>query len=407
MVIIVKRKWLLFFLIVFLTPLLTSCWSKKELTDLALVSALGIDKTKDGKYLLSFQILNPGTVAGSLQGGGGGTESPPVTVYKATGDNLTEASRRASGHVSRRLYYAHTNLVVIGEKMAREEGVEKLIDGLDRDPEFRTTATFVIANGSSAADLVETLTPVDKIPSDKINKTLEITEKRWGHNIKSSLKDVMVNLKSPGKGTLVSGFKLIGNVENSKQLTNLQQSAPKSTLRSDGIAVLKDGKLIDWLYGDKARGTVWVINKIHGTDFNIDWNGQKEAIAYQTVRQKTKISTHIKNGIPTLFVHSRVEGDISELDVPVELSNPTEVVKIQKALAKQIESDIDKAIQSGQRHGVDYFGFGSDMYRNHPQEWKKIGNRWNSEYFPKATVKVSVEAYVRRTGLRNKSFLSK
>lgn len=47
--------------------LLTSCWSKKELTDLAFVSAMGIDKTKDGRYELTFQIINPGNVAG-LQG---------------------------------------------------------------------------------------------------------------------------------------------------------------------------------------------------------------------------------------------------------------------------------------------------------------------------------------------------
>ncbi|MEB4859235.1 Ger(x)C family spore germination protein, partial [Priestia megaterium] len=107
-----KRKGAFLVLMMLVTVLLSSCWSKKELTDLAIVSAVGIDKTKDGKYHLTLQIINPGNVAGGMQEGGGGTQSPPVTIYSASGDNLVEASRRASGRISRRLYYAHTNLVV-------------------------------------------------------------------------------------------------------------------------------------------------------------------------------------------------------------------------------------------------------------------------------------------------------
>jgi len=94
-----KRKGVFLLLILTMTLFLTSCWSKKELTDLAIVSAMGIDKTKDGRYHITLQIINPGNVAG-IQGGGG-TQSPPITIYSASGDNIVEASRRASGRISR------------------------------------------------------------------------------------------------------------------------------------------------------------------------------------------------------------------------------------------------------------------------------------------------------------------
>ncbi|MED3810508.1 Ger(x)C family spore germination protein, partial [Priestia megaterium] len=73
-----KRKGILLLLMTTMTLLLSSCWSKKELTDLAIVSAMGVDKTKDGRYTVTLQIINPGNVAGGLVGGGG-TQSPPVT----------------------------------------------------------------------------------------------------------------------------------------------------------------------------------------------------------------------------------------------------------------------------------------------------------------------------------------
>jgi spore germination protein KC len=401
-----KRKGFFLLLMILVTVLLSSCWSKKELTDLAIVSAMGIDKTKDGRYHLILQVINPGNVAGGMQGGGGGTQSPPVTIYSSSGDNIVEASRRASGRISRRLYYAHTNLVVVGEKLAKEDGLDTLIDGLDRDPEFRNTSSLVIANHSTAADLVKTLTPVDKIPANKVLKTLEFTERRWGANVKTSLQEVMKSLESPGRGTVVSGFRLDGNPQQAQKLDNLQESAPEATLRASGIAVLKQGKLVDWLYKEPARGTVWILDKIQGTDINIDWGGEKEAIAYQTIRQKTQISAQVKNGQPYISVHARVEGDIAEIEVPVDITNPKVITEIEQSVRKEIKKELKIAIERAQKNKTDIFGFGEVVHRSRPNQWKKIKSEWSDVYFPKLKVDITVEAYVRRAGLRNKSFLS-
>ncbi|MED4298495.1 Ger(x)C family spore germination protein [Priestia megaterium] len=401
-----KRKGFFLLLMIVMTLLLSSCWSKKELTDLAIVSAVGIDKTKDGKYHLTLQIINPGNVAGGMQGGGGGTQSPPVTIYSASGDNLVEASRRASSRISRRLYYAHANLVVIGEKMARESGLNPLIDVLDRDPEFRTTATMVIANHSTAADLVQTLTPVDKIPANKVLKTLEFTERKWGENVKTSVQEVIKSLESPERGAVVSGFRLVGNPQQAQKLDNLQESAPEATLRASGIAVLKQGKLVDWLYGKPARGTVWILDKIQGTNININWAGKKEAIAYQTVRQKTSVSAQVKNGKPHISVHTRVEGDIGDMEVPVDITNPKVITKIEQSVRKEIKKELRSAIERAQKNKTDILGFGEVVHRTRPNQFKKLKTEWNDVYFPKLDVDITVEAYVRRAGLRNKSFLS-
>jgi spore germination protein KC len=74
---------------------------------------------------------------------------------------------------------------------------------------------------------------------------------------------------------------------------------------------------------------VWILDEIQGTDINIDWDGKKEAIAYQTVRQKTSVSAQVKNGQPHISVHARVEGDIGEMEVPVDITNPKVITKIE------------------------------------------------------------------------------
>ncbi|MEG9294916.1 Ger(x)C family spore germination protein [Mangrovibacillus sp. Mu-81] len=397
----------LVFLIVLMTipVLLSGCWSKKELTDLAIVAAMGVDKTDDGKYLLTLQIINPGNVAGGMRGGGG-SQSPPVTIYSATGDNMVEASRRASSKASRRLYYAHTNLVVVGENLAREEGLTTFIDAIDRDHEFRVTTTMVITHQTTAEELVKTLTPVDKIPANKVLKTLEFSQKKWGESIKTSVQEVMTDMQSPDEVSVVSGFRLLGNPNHASQLGNIQESEPESILQASGIAMIKEGKLVDWLYGGAAKGTVWILDEIQGTTINIDWKNKKEAIAYQTVRQKTKVSGQLKNGQPSISIHTRVEGSIGEMNVPVDITDVKVISRMEEEVEKVIKKDIKKAIEQAQTNKADIFGFGEEIRRTRPDDWKRLKPMWNDVYFPELKVDITVEAYIRQAGLRNKSFLS-
>ncbi|PFG03438.1 Ger(x)C family spore germination protein [Bacillus sp. es.034] len=398
------RKMKILFILIAISFFLSGCWSKKELTDLAIVAAMGVDKADDGKYIMTLQIINPGNVAGGMRGGG--SQSPPVTIYSATGDNLVEASRHASSKISRRLYYAHANLVVIGEDLAREEGVATIIDAIDRDHEFRITTTMVIANHSSAEDLLRTLTPVDKIPANKVLKTLEFSEKTWGHNVKTSIQDVMKGLHSSKGGTVVSGFRLLGDPKHAGLPENIQESEPESTIEASGIAMIKDEKLVDWQYGKSARGTVWIRDEIQGTDININWNGKKEAVAYQTNRQKTTVSGDMKNGRPHISIHTRVEGSIGEMSEPIDITDRKVISQMEKKVEKEIEGEIKKAIEQAQTNKVDIFGFGEAVRRSRPDDWNKLKAMWNEVYFPELKVDITVEAYIRRAGLRNKSFLS-
>lgn len=400
-----NHKKVFLFLVLTATLLLSGCWSKKELTDLALIAAFGIDINEDGKYVGTFQIINPGNVAGGLQGGGGG-ERPPIIIYSSTGDNIVEVSRHASSKFSRRLYYAHTNLVVISDELAKKQGITTIFDALDRDPEFRSTATVVIARDTKAADIVKTLTPIDKIPANKVIKTLKFTGKRYGEHLNVNIQEVMRSLESPGKEPVITGFHLDGSAKHAKKLENIQETAPEASLEASGIAIFKEGKLIDWIQGKTARGAVWGLDKIKATYVNINWEEKKEAIAYQVIHQKTKVSANMKNGQPKISIHVRAEGDIGEVTLPIDLTDPRVLSNIEKALEKEIKKEIYVAVERAQKNKSDIFGFGETIRRTDPKAWKKMKHDWNDVHFHELEVDVTVDAFIRRTGLRNKPHLS-
>lgn len=399
-----SRKWVFAYFMVACLTLIAGCWSRAELTDLAIVSAFAFDKDEEGQYVGTFQIINPGNVPGALQGGASG-QNPTVTTYSTTGTNPDELSSQASAKISRRLYYAHTNLLVISEELARDEGLSVILDSLERGLEFRTTARVVIARNTHAGDLVKVLTSIDQVPAEKVIKTLESTEKHYGSSITTNLQELVKSLVSTGKEPLVGGFTIVGNAKKGSSIDSLKSTGHSAVPEANGIALFKEGKLVNWLDGTKARGAMWILDRIKQTTVSIDWGNRKDAIAFQVIRQKADVSAHMKDGQPMISVGIRTEGDLRSVNVPVDLKNPHVLLEIEKSLEQGIKKEIEEAISEAKVNKTDVFGFGEKLYQSKPHVWKALEQNWHDVSFPKLDIEVNVEAFIRRTGVRNNPYL--
>lgn len=384
-----------------LLPILSACWNQKELTDLAFVMAIGIDKGEHEKFDVSFQIVNPGNVSSGQDGGGQGL---PIAVYKSSGDTITEAARKATKKISRRLYYAHTNLIVVSEDVARN-GLLDIIDALDRDPEFRTTTELVVMRDASAELLVSALANLDKMPVNKITKEIKATEAMFGENMSINIDYFLEGLVSKGKEPIVNGFKIIGNKDMVGVAKELEHTRTEAVLAADGLAIFKKGKLIGWIDYEKARGVVWILDRVKSTSVNIDWNGKKDAITMALLRSKTKVSVRITNEKPVIHIAIEDEGWISEANTNVDLMNPTVIEKIDRLIEKEIKGQILATVKEAQRMKADIFGFGESVHRKDPKLWNRLKENWD-DHFANLEVKVEVDSYTRREGIRTKPFWS-
>ncbi|MED3652225.1 Ger(x)C family spore germination protein [Heyndrickxia sporothermodurans] len=397
-----KRNCLLLTILITSITFLTGCWDKSELTDLAIVNAVGVDKTDNGEYLLTFQIINPGNVASEQEGGSSGI---PVTVYSTTGNNLEEAARIASKEISRKVYYAHANLVIIGEELARGD-ITKIFDIVERNPQFRTTASIVVAENSRAIDMLKILTPIDKLPANKITKALKFTEKALGESIDVSVGDVIKRLTNPGKEPIMSTFIIKGDLEQGQGQSNTETTEAAARLSAGGLAIFKEGKLEKVIYGQTARSIVWILNKLDQTVIGINWDEQKLPISFAVNSRKSKIHLKIKNNKPIYTIHIKAEGDIREATVPIDLTDPKILQQLEKNIAKKIKKEMLHAVKIIQKEKTDIFGFGEIFYRKSPDLWKKVDQDWNEIVFPELTVNVKVDVFIRRTGLRNNPYFS-
>lgn len=382
---------------------LTGCWNKIELSELAFVMGIGIDKSEDGKgYEVSFQVVIPGNVTTGMTGGG--AQGLPFTVISTTAENLVEAGRKSSKRVSRRLYYAHTSLVVISDEVAKE-GIDTLFDAMERDPEFRTTTKVVIAKDTSAKSIISTQTPLTKLPAEMVTQTLKITERLLGENIVVNIDDIIMALVSNGKDPFISGFRIIGNSSEGEKMSNIETSQSPVRLMADGMALFSGDKLVGWMTGDMAKGAQRIQDKMKATVEYVEWSGETNAIGMEILRSKTKVSASVKNGKPKILIKIEQEGNIGETKVPVDLTNPKVIQKLEKAYRKRIKTEVMDSVKEAQELNSDIFGFGEAIHKSNPKYWKKVKSDWNTQ-FADLQVEVKVDTYIRRTGDRSKSYLS-
>lgn len=399
-----KHRPFIMLLMILSIVLLSGCWDRAELQDLDIVSAIGIDEGSDdveNRYQVTVQIVNEGQISGATQTGQAGMS--PVTTYSATGSTISEAIRKIAPMAPQDLFFPHVQLMVIGEKMARNEGIQDLFDLIERDSQFRTLFPILIVRDHTAKTLLQITTPLESIPSTKIVGGLESSKKVWGEYASTRADQVIQQLN--GEQANITGVVINGNPEEGNNLTNIQRITPEADVEIKGLAIFKKGKLKEWLEEDTARGATWINNELTETIVNLDCEKDKKGLAVDIMRSNAKIKSKIKNKKPVIHLTIRTEGHISEVHCPVDLSKHKTIEKLEKQLEKEIKEEVMLAIEAAKEQKADIFRFGETINRKDPKLWKKIEGKWSDEIFPETEVNVNIKAFIRRSGLRTKSYI--
>ncbi|MGN7761687.1 Ger(x)C family spore germination protein [Paenibacillus sp. 22594] len=374
---------------------LTGCWNSRELNELAIVSGIGIDQgTKPDEYKVTFQVVIPSASATSQ---GASSSESAFTTYSSNDPTVFGALRKTSKRASRQLFFAHTQLLVLGESIAKS-GISGVLDIFERSHELRLNTAVLISRDTDAASILKIFTPQESIPSIGLAKKVQNTSSVWGENPKIDVFELINKMTGEG-GFTVSGLRMIGNVEAGKKKSNLEQSDAETVITMGGQAVFKKGKLEKWIDGPEARGTDWILNKIIETNVDIDAGEQKKAVAVNVLLSRTKVKVELREGIPVFHVNVSEEGNINETKSSLDLSKNEEIIKLEEAMEKLTKAEIEQAFHAAQQTGVDYLNFGNELKRTHPGEWRTVEKKWD-QIFAKGTLDLKVEAYIRGTGMR-------
>ncbi|MBD2867349.1 Ger(x)C family spore germination protein [Paenibacillus arenilitoris] len=380
--------------------LLAGCWDRRELNDLAIAVGMGLDR-QGGQTQVTVQIVNPGEVASKKDGGG---YSPPVTTLKVAESTTIEALRKLTVVAPRKVYMSHLRILVIGEGLARQ-GILKVMDGISRNHELRSDFYIVVAKGTTAGQVMKILTPIDKIPANKMFSTLEMSDKLWAATVSMQLDKFISDLSNPTKDTVLTGIVITGNGKSGQSKKNMSRISPYVNLAYSGVALFKEDKLVDWLNEEEAKGYNYIMGNVNNSAGHIACPGGGTA-ALDITRSESKVKGKVARGQPSIHIDLFVEQNIGEVRCEVDLMKEANIQALEEIAEEKLTQMMKAAIRKAKKNKADIFGFGEKIEDADPKSWRKLKKDWD-DYFSRLDVSIQVNAKFRRMGTTSNSLLDR
>ncbi|URN96630.1 MAG: Ger(x)C family spore germination protein [Candidatus Pristimantibacillus lignocellulolyticus] len=379
---------------------LSGCWNRREINDMVIAVGMGVDKLEEG-YLVSVQVVDPSEIAAKK-----GSGHTPVTLYVGKGKTIFDAVREMSSIAARKIYFSHLRMFLIGEETARTEGIGTTIEFLTRDHEFREDFYIAIARKTTAKEILKGLTPIEKIPANKMFTSLEMSSKSWAATSTVKIDELISDLMSEGKAPVITGISYMGDPSKADKKSNAEISEPYARLKYGGMAVFWKDKLIGWLNEEESRGYNYLVSKVKSSvgavtcpredgNFSVEINGASSHMQVRT-----------KDNSKYLDINIIAVGSIGEVQCQIDLTDPSSIHELEKLAAEVIEANIKKTLNKSFEMQSDFVGLGAAIHRSDPKAWKTLKEDWNErmETYP---INTSVTIKLIGTGRSKRSFLEK
>ncbi len=369
-------------LLLLLAVLTTGCWDRLEVNDLAIVDLVAIDTADEG-VRLTVSVVVPSRAqspasAGGAGGGGGAVSGRPTSAFSASGKTIMDASMKIQKRLSRRIFWAHTRILVIGEEFARA-GVRPALDFWSRHREPRPLMQIAVTPGR-AADFIMAQPRLERLLSESVRETINM-----GMQARVTIKDFFEWIRSETEEPIAPRVELVAGEQGEDSQVS-------------GTAVFKDDRLVGWLSDAETRGLLWLRGEVKTGVATVDVPSGGR-ISMMLIRGSTNISPDFSTGRLRIHVSIVAEDDVYESSAPIDLGKDEVVSVVQQLLRQAIEDRVRQTLAKVQHQlQADVLKFGEAVHRSAPLAWEGgLKQRW-PEVFPEVPVDIAVTAHVRRTG---------
>lgn len=382
-----KTKLLIISIITFL---LCGC-NYRELNNMAIVTAVGIDKVNNN-YEVSVLIANsPKSQTSSKEG------EAQTTVYEAKGKTISKAFQNLDYKSPKTLYLGHINVVIISEQIGKE-GFLNSADFLLRHYES-SKRFYLMQTKDKPKDILKITSPLESFPSQNI-ATLLKSNKEFESIVETVDYSTFINrILEKGYDPILPVITISGNKEKGKTNKNIESTEPKAYLKLKDVAIYKHDKFQNYENFNYSVPISIIGNNVNEIKTNFQYKNNDIGLNIDKIKTKIKI----KN-ISNITINIKGEGYITEINNKETIQKKKTIEKLEKNLNKKIKKDISKTIKKSQKqYHSDVFGFGNKIYKKYPQKWKKVEKNWNDIYFPNLNIEVKVKITIKSTGSLDKT----
>lgn len=378
------KKQYLFLVILLSSLLLTGCWDRTEVNDVALVTGLGIDQKNEKTIELTVELYIPKVMGAGGGNGSGGSGSPQTFVRSGEGTTIADAISNLQEKIPREIFWGQTKVIVFGEKLA-SKGIRVYLDFLTRHPEPRLRAHIFVAKGI-AKDVLALHPTLERSPSEVLR---ELAKSEVLMNV--TLNKLLQMLSGDGQAAAIP---LVQILPPEKVKDPLQTIA-----YFHQTAIFKKDKMIGQINDKLTKGVLWFRDEIKFANISIKPKEGYGYVSTKMLHSSSELIPKIEDGKWKMTVKIVTEDDVIANGSNLDLSNPKIIQLLQKDIEEDIKERLTQTMEKLQKEQkVDIIDFSEEFHRKYPKEWKKVKKNWD-EIFPTVEVAYDIRTYIRRPGL--------
>ena len=371
-------------LILFLILLLTGCYDKKELNEIAIMSASEINKIND-EFVVNVQVVNPQSPDKTTN------IQAPFIIYQGTGRTIHEAYRSIKKQSSRFLYPNHMEILIINENLAKED-IEQIIDFYLRIPDIRTEFNVLIGKSD---DILNITSPIDDISATSILNTMKTNNKYLGITNLITFNEFANMAINQNLEIILPSIKTTKINDKSETTENTESTTINSLYELDTLAIFKENKLKGYL--TKQESIVYNVIKNKTKIVLINYECEKDK--YITV-EATDIKSSIDIKEKEFNITIKMSGNINENMCNIKLTEEKNIKKLQTQLENYIKEITNENINNIRKeYNTDIFGFLDIIYKINYNMYKKVKDNWYEDIYQ--NIKINIKPEIKLIGKGN------
>lgn len=363
---------------------LPGCKDLKEVDDISMIVAVGIDEADDHQVQVSGQIVDPLAARSPGKRSGGGGEKA-FTVHSEYGSTVEEAINKFDEHLPRKTFLSHNSVVVFGQTYA-EHGIGRALDYIERNRDFRRNELLVVAS-DRAVRVLSVPTSPEPLNAVALRSLVEHGEEK-SVTIDSTQLAFMRQYLSP------SHVPLLARVDVNSE----------DELGQYGLGVLDGGKLADCLSPEEANALLLFLGPTQQHAITLPCDHRQTSDLGMTVRilsTQTKVRPVVRGHQIGFNVQVRGQAEIERL-CPTDKPTPDMYRAVELKVQHNIEARMHHVLSREKSKHLDAMQFGTALFQAYPAVWHRVAQRWNN-LLPAVPVHLDVKIHVFRSGLTSKA----
>ena len=350
--------------------------SISELSETMIIQGMAIDRTPDGDFSVTAEILN------NLQNNPSGFQSSNESralCFSAEGKTVSEAVRCIADICGKQPLFAHNRVIILGQSVT-ENGVTDALDFFERDFDTKPSMLVCAARGSSAAALLNADSGADTVKSEVLEGVL-MSGKTNSRTPVARVADT-VNALTDKSASLVL------------PAVSIARAKQKSSIELNGCAVFdKENRFAFFLDKKEAEALVFMKNGVRKGSLESDF-GDTGGVSFLTVSSKTKYRFSLENGKAVVHLDVSLEADLNEIaGLNFKPLDEKTLAAAERAAQNELAGNINKCFYKLSQSGCDAADFEKRLALYDRALYKRIINDEKitfSDFDLEADVKIKV-----------------